>query len=260
MTSEGREAAHGDRPARRRGRARREPRLSWWQESLLLLVLAVGLAVLIKSFVLQAFYIPSESMEPGLVQNDRILVQKISYWGGGEPERGDVVVFEDPGGWLGPDATEEGQGPLTQVLTGLGLYPAGGHLVKRVVGVEGDTIECCDEQGRLLVNGQPVTEDAYVADGARCSGPMTGDCEWSAGPVPPGHLFVMGDNRGMSADSSVHLCSPGQDGCDPDEAWVPVDHVVGRVFALVWPLDRLDWIAPPENFSEVPGGEDAAAG
>ncbi len=104
-----------------------------WLETLILLVIAVALALGLKTFFVQAFYIPSSSMRPGLVVNDRILVEKPSYWFGGEPERGDVVVFEDPGGWLpGPDP-----GPtnaVTRAMAAIGLYPTGGHLVKRVVG------------------------------------------------------------------------------------------------------------------------------
>ena len=120
------------------------------------------LAVVIKAFFVQAFYIPSESMEPGLVKNDRILVQKWSYWGGGSPERGDVVVFEDPGGWLGAGDVAGPANPVTKALAKIGLFPSGGHLVKRVIGVEGDTIVCCDDQGRLSVNGTSVDEEGYV--------------------------------------------------------------------------------------------------
>ena len=107
---------------------------------------------------MQSFYIPSGSMEPGLVKNDRILVEKPSYWFAGAPQRGDVIVFKDPGGWL--DA-EESAGPpslVEKVMAKVGLYPAGGHLVKRVIGVPGDTIHCCDQQGRLVVNGHPLDE------------------------------------------------------------------------------------------------------
>src|SRR4051794_29075077 len=165
--------------------------LPLWQETLLLLTIAVVLAVVIKAFFVQAFYIPSESMEPGLVKNDRILVQKVSYWGGGTPERGDVVVFEDPGGWLGPSDVAGPANPVTKALEKIGLYPSGGHLVKRVIGVAGDTITCCDDQGRISVNGVPVDETDYIMDeeNVDCAGPMTGSCSWSAGPVPKGHVF-----------------------------------------------------------------------
>ncbi len=222
-----------------------------WQETLLLVALALVLAVGVKAFLLQAFYIPSESMEPGLVEHDRILVQKVSYWGEGEPERGDVVVFEDPGGWLddgevGPDNV------VTRGLEVVGLYPAGGHLVKRVVGVEGDTVECCDEQGRLQVNGAPVEEASYVAAGAECAGPMVGNCSWSAGPVPEGHLFVMGDNRSRSADSTVHMCRPDRTDCVEGREFVPEANVVGRVLAIVWPTSHLSRVERPHSFDQVP--------
>ncbi|MDP3893444.1 signal peptidase I, partial [Nocardioides sp.] len=191
-----------------------------WLETILLLGLALGLAVLIKAVFLQAFYIPSESMEPGLVRNDRILVQKVSYWGGGQPQRGDVVVFEDPGSWL---SSFEAAGPanlLTRGLAAIGLYPAGGHLVKRVIGVGGDTIVCCDEDGRLEVNGSPLEEKDYTRGTKRCAGPMIRDCDWTAGPVPEGHVFVMGDNRNRSADSTVHLCTDDETECVPGREFV----------------------------------------
>ena len=115
-------------------------KLPLWLETVMLLTIAVVLALVIKTFFIQAFYIPSASMKPSLVENDRILVQKVSYWFGGTPQRGDVVVFKDPGGWL-PD--EDVVGPasrITSLMAKVGLYPSGGHLVKRVIGVAGDRI------------------------------------------------------------------------------------------------------------------------
>jgi signal peptidase I len=224
-----------------------------WLETIILLGIAIALALVIKTFFVQAFYIPSSSMRPGLVVNDRILVQKPSYWFGGEPQRGDVVVFEDPGGWLpGPDP-----GPtnaLTRGMAAIGLYPTGGHLVKRVIGVAGDTIVCCDEEGRLEINGKPIDEDDFLAKPRKCDGPMPfgGSCDWSVGPIPEDKLFVMGDNRAESADSSHRLCNPERPNCDPDEAYVPEDLVVGKVFALVWPIKHLDWLGRPDAFDDVP--------
>jgi signal peptidase I len=228
-----------------------------WQESLLLLVVALGLAVLLKAFFIQAFYIPSPSMEPGLVENDRILVQKVSYWGGGTPQRGDVVVFEDPDGWLPPDTTQPGA--LARVLAKVGLYPTGGHLVKRVIGVGGDHIICCDKQGRLKVNGVPIDESEYYTQKADCAAPgaqqkVKGTCgpAWLDVTVPEGHLFVMGDNRGNSSDSSARVCKANETDCPPTRGFVPVDRVVGKVFALVWPMSRFETLSRPDAFEDVP--------
>jgi signal peptidase I len=253
-TGEGsRSAASAHAPAA--GRPRRRP-LPLWQETILLLGIAIVLAVVIKALFLQAFYIPSESMEPGLVRNDRILVEKVSYWGEQAPRRGDVVVFEDPGGWLNAAEAAGPTNPLASVLSRIGLYPTGGHLVKRVIGVGGDTIACCDDQGRISVNGSPISEP-YVKDdpGSPCNGPMTGTCDWEAGPVPEGHVFVMGDNRRNSADSSRRICKPDTD-CVPGREFVPVDLVVGRVFLLAWPASRFEWVdRPAATFADVSEGE-----
>lgn len=219
----------------------------------MLLGIALILAVVVKTFLVQAFYIPSESMEPGLVNQDRILVQKISYWGGGEPERGDVVVFKDPGSWLDGAVTAEPANLLVRVMTKIGLYPSGGHLVKRVIGVEGDTVSCCDAEGRITVNDVPLVEDDYVKDdpGTACNGPMVGNCSWEAGPVPEGHLFVMGDNRGRSADSTVHMCLESETDCVSGREFVSVDLVVGKVFVVLWPWDHFRWVTRPDSFADV---------
>ena len=245
-------AAPAPAPAARR-------RIPVWQESLLLLGLAIVLALLVKTFLVQAFYIPSGSMEPGLEINDRILVQKVSYWSGG-PERGDIVVFEDPGDWLSAAETTGPTNVLTDVMSRIGLYPTGGHLVKRVIGVAGDTIECCDDQGRLLVNGVPLDSSGFTLNQDRCDGPMISTCQWSAGPVPEGSVFVMGDHRDDSADSSFHLRCGGRkdEPCDDSDAYVPVDLVVGKVFARVWPASRFDLLEKPEAFDALQEELDAA--
>ncbi len=227
--------------------------LPLWQETILLLVVALGLSVFIKAFFLQAFYIPSESMEPGLIVNDRILVEKMSYWAAGEPARGDVVVFKDPDNWLG--STPIGPtNPVAQVLAKVGLYPSGGHLVKRVVGVAGDTIVCCDGEGRISVNGVALNESAYLKDitTLQCNGPMTSTCKWTAGPVPEGSIFVMGDNRANSADSTVHMCRKRETDCVPGAEFVSTQLVVGKVFALVWPASRISLVHRADSFAGVP--------
>ena len=226
------------------------------RETVLLLAVAILLALVVKTFFVQSFYIPSESMEPGLVVNDRILVQKPSYWTG-EPQRGDVIVFDDPGDWLSGLQNPQPQNLLARGLSKIGLYPTGGHLVKRVIGVEGDVIVCCDEEGRLSVNGQPIDESGYLLEqkvGKKkkpCNGPMIPSCDWTAGPVPKDSLFVMGDNRANSADSSVHICRKRVE-CDPEEGYVPVDLVVGKVFALAWPPGRAEFVGRADSFEDVP--------
>lgn len=209
-----------------------------WQEMLLLLGLALVLAVLIKAVFLQAFYIPSASMNDTLVQNDRILVQKISYWGSGGPHRGDVVVFADPGGWLEAAESAAPGGPLIRGLEAVGLYPTGGHLVKRVIGVGSDEVKCCDSQGRITVNGVPLNEKSYLAAGEK---PSLIDFDVK---VKPGYVWVQGDNRSDSADSRVHLGDPGG-------GQVPADDVVGKVFAVVWPLSHATTLPTPATFRSV---------
>lgn len=222
----------------------------------MLLALALASAIVIKQLFLQAFYIPSESMEPGLIINDRILVEKVGSWTGGDIARGDVIVFKDPGGWLRP-----GSGEVTgmnKALSKIGLYPTGGHLVKRVIGTAGDVITCCDDQGRLKVNGVVIDESNYIAEqvGKGCAGPRgkPNGCVsgWEVGPVPEGNVFVMGDNRRHSADSSDRMCSPLNTECIDGAEYVDVELVVGNAIALIWPRDRWARIRGADNFDEVP--------
>ncbi|ABL82756.1 MULTISPECIES: signal peptidase I [unclassified Nocardioides] len=247
----GARSSHSPAPA---SKPAKKKHLPVWQETILLLGIAVVLAIVIKALFVQAFYIPSQSMEPGLVKNDRILVQKVSYWFGGGPERGDVVVFKDPGGWL---TAEESAGPtngVAKLLSKVGLYPSGGHLVKRVIGVAGDTVSCCDVRGRIEVNGQPLDEKDYARlDGAECYGPMVDGCDkdWEIGPIPAGHIFVMGDNRNNSADSSFHMCKPSETDCTKNP-YVDVGDVVGKVFVLLWPSDHFKFLHRPDTFAGVP--------
>jgi signal peptidase I len=218
----------------RAGTTRKSRPLPVWAETIVLLVLALVVSAVIKTFFVQMFFVPSGSMNPLFVDDDRILVQKISYWAG-SVHRGDVVVFDDPGGrWLG----SEGVPRLTPVQKGLsevGLYPTGGHLVKRVIGVGGDRVACCDSSGRVTVNGVPLEERSYIMPGAQPSEKRF------AVTVPKGRLWVMGDNRGNSEDSRFHRDLPGG-------GTVPDQDVVGKVWAIVWPLGRAHLLHEPKTF------------
>jgi len=213
--------------------------LPLWLETIVLLVLALVLAIIIKTFFIQAFYIPSESMEPEFIVNDRILVQKTSYWFG-EPQRGDIVVFQDPGGWLSGE-DQVNPNPVIRLLEHIGLYPSGGHLVKRVIGVGGDRVVCCDAKGRISVNGKALDEPYLEKGSNNAATPF--DIR-----VPDHHLWLMGDNRNNSWDSRGHMGEPGG-------GFVGEDKVVGKVFALIWPLGRATFIHRPDTFDSIPSAK-----
>ena len=230
-------AVEGSRRARTGGRRKKHQQLPLWQETLLLLGIALVLAVVIKALFMQAFYIPSGSMNDTLVLDDRILVQKVSYWQG-EPQRGDIVVFSDPGGWLGPGEVRTADNLVARSMETFGLYPTGGHLVKRVIGVGGDRVVCCDKEGRITVNGVALHEQSYLAAGEKPS-LIKFDVE-----VADGFLWMQGDNRSNSADSRVHLGDPGG-------GFIPVDDVVGKVFMVVWPWSHATMVERPATFDAV---------
>ncbi len=210
--------------------------LPLWQEVIVLLALAMVLAIVVKAFFVQAFFVPSVSMEPTFVKQDRILVEKWSYWSG-DVQRGDIVVFDDPGGWLGPQESQQPSNIVQKGLERLGLYPTGGHLVKRVIGVAGDEVKCCNAKGRVTVNGVALDETDYLMPGVRPS-EQTFDVT-----VPDDSLWVMGDNRPQSGDSRLHMS-------DPTEGFVPVDGVVGKVWAIVWPFGRTEILDRPAIFDD----------
>jgi signal peptidase I len=214
--------------------ARKRRSFPVWGETVVLLVLALVVSAVVKTFLVQMFFVPSGSMRPLFVEDDRILVQKISYWSG-DVQRGDVVVFDDPGGrWLGTEGAPA-LSPVQKVLSEVGLYPTGGHLVKRVIGVGGDRVKCCDEEGRVTVNGVPLSEKSYIMPGTSPS-ERPFDVR-----VPKGRLWVMGDNRANSEDSRFHQNLPGG-------GTVPEGDVVGKVWAIVWPLGRMKRLHEPSTF------------
>ncbi|MFI6582131.1 signal peptidase I [Embleya sp. NPDC050493] len=230
-------------PTRRRRRGRRSRRkdkvVPLWRELPMLAVIALALALLIKTFLVQAFYIPSGSMEHTIDIGDRVLVDKFSPWFGWTPERGEVVVFRDPGGWLGKKKSDDPPPVLKQIKQGLvfvGMLPSDDEqdLIKRVIGVGGDTVACCDPSGRITVNGVPLDEP-YLYKGNAPS-----EKRFSV-TVPKGRLWVMGDHRGDSADSRAHMDRPYQ-------GTIPEGDVVGRAFVVAWPFGRAHRLPVPETF------------
>ena len=207
---------------------------------MLLLGIALVLALIVKTFFVQAFYIPSGSMEPTLIKDDRILVEKVSYWAG-DVDRGDVVVFDDPGGWLDKEQSSEPSNALQKGLELVGLYPSGGHLVKRVIGVGGDRVSYCGGASRVRVNGQLIDEP-YLPDGGEgFEVPKRSKPDCSVVDVPADELWVMGDNRGNSADSRAHTGGPGG-------GTISVDEVVGKDWLIVWPWDRIGTVSDDHAF------------
>lgn len=242
-------------PPRAGSSAGDHPRRTGWsrlwrdlREVVVTVVVALAIAVLVKTFLVQPFFIPSESMESTLLVGDRVLVSKLEP-GPGTLERGDVVVFVDPDEWLMPST--EDAGPVVRALTGVGtfvgLLPAdsGEHLIKRVIGLPGDTVECCDDQGRLLVNGEPVDEP-YLFDGD-----VPSTIEFSV-EVPEDRLWVQGDHRSVSQDSRYQLGQPGG-------GMVPLDNVVGRAVLVMWPFDRFATLPTPEGVFDEVGGLDGVS-
>ncbi|WP_434743217.1 signal peptidase I [Micromonospora sp. SH-82] len=233
-------------PWQRRSRRRTPRQMPLWQELPLLLIVAFCLAVLIRTFLLQAFFIPSGSMENTLLVGDRVLVNKVVY-DVRDPVRGEVVVFRGTEQWvpqvdLGPDPGLAGRAAQTVGdLVGVGR-PGEKDFIKRVVGVPGDRVACCDEQGRVTVNEVPLDETYVFQDSPLDLPPNPTECRsrrFDEIVVPPGQIFVMGDHRLVSQDGRC-------------QGPVPIDNVVGRAFMVVWPSSRWSPLPVPETYESVP--------
>ncbi len=220
-----------------------KPRLSFWQELPILVAVAVGLAVLIKSFLFQAFFIPSGSMEQTLhgctgCQGDRVMVNKVLYHLR-DIKRGDIVVFDGKDNYPDEIQAETVPGNVVSrvfhdVADFVGLTPKGTDYIKRVIALPGEKVQCCDAQGRVEVNGVGIDEpyvfvDPGMTDTNKTFGPVT---------VPNGQLWVMGDHRNMSQDSRfVHA--------------VPTKDVIGRAFVVIWPPSRWKFLSP-RSYGGIP--------
>jgi len=232
-----------DSPRKKRGIA------IFIRDLLIIFVVALLISFLIKTFLVRSFYIPSGSMENTLLVQDRIIVNQL------EPglvpvSRGDVVVFRDPGGWLPPQAPIE-QNPIvaaldwTMSVVGLSAPDSNDHLIKRIIGLPGDHVVCCNALGQMSVNDVPLQEP-YIRLPV---GQTSASKDAFDVVVPDDSLWVMGDNRYDSLDSRYHPDTPGK-------GFVPMDNVVGRALVISWPMNRWSWLDDyPDVFRGVEEAE-----
>lgn len=203
---------------------------SFWRELPVLLAIAVVVALLVRTFALQSFWIPSGSMENTLQRGDRVLVNKLVY-DFRDPERGEVVVFKAPRSWRGRPGDED--------------------FIKRVIAIGGDRVSYDAGDGRIAVNGHSIDESSYIY-----TNPDTGKQDLASKDgyefevtVPKGRMWVMGDHRGSSGDSRENYIRGGG---DVRRATIPVDAVVGKAFLLMWPAAHWDWLTIPDTYDAVP--------
>jgi signal peptidase I len=213
----------------------------FWIEAVVLLAIAAVIAVGVHSFLFQAFFIPTGSMENTLKVGDRVIVNRLSYKVG-HVQRGQIVVFSGVDSWSPEGSVTTPHNPVLRQLSKVGSYlgfaPSGEQdFIKRVIGVPGDRVVCCDAQGRITVNGHPLVEN-YLYPGSN-NRTLPFDIT-----VPPGHLWVEGDHRNDSADSRSHTGLPGGGS-------IPVNKVIGRAFVIVWPFSRFHGLSTPSSFSTL---------
>ena len=198
---------------------------SFWRELPILLGVAILVAVLVRAFVLQTFYIPSPSMEHTLNVWDRVLVNKLVY-DFREPRRGEIVVFKAPTDWQSGNEGED--------------------FIKRIIGVSGDHVVCCDDQERLMINGHSLDEPYIYTDTDGTQDPAA-DRKFDI-VVPKDRLWVMGDHRSASGDSLEHF----EETKDIQEATITEKSVVGRAFTVFWPVNRAKWLSVPDSYDDIP--------
>jgi signal peptidase I len=239
------------RASRRRGRRKR----SFWRELPLLIVVALVIALVVKTFVVQAFFIPSGSMENTLRIQDKILVNKLIYHI--RPiQPGDIVVFDGAGSWNAPPPADTSSDPLVHLydltlrrvfdaIGGLfGTAPGQTDYVKRVIGVPGDHVACCNARGEVTINGVALHEQSYLYPGNKPGEAPAGEPGHFRLTVPPGRLWVLGDHRAISDDSRGHEMDPGN-------GTIPVSAVIGRAFMIVWPPSHWRVLRIPSTFLQA---------
>jgi signal peptidase I len=234
------------------GRRRSRGVKLFFRDILFILIAALVISFLIKTFLIRSFYIPSQSMENTLIPNDRVIVSLLTP--GLTPlKRGDVVVFEDPGGWLSAEPqTPQQPSAINDILAFIGLSAPddNNHLIKRVIGLPGDHVSCCDAIGHLTINGVPLDEP-YITLPA---GVTRADPYTFSVTVPKGDIWVMGDNRNESADSAYHNDK------NDDDPYVPIKDVTGQAVVISWPVSRWSFLGNyPVVFQDVPAAKSAPA-
>jgi signal peptidase I len=229
--------AGADAPA---GKERARRARSLWRDLVVIVIAALVLTILLKAFVVEVFSIPSGSMENTLVPGDRVLVSKIVYRFRGIA-RGDIVVFSGQGSW-GPDAPPPPGNPFARLWDDatnlIGVTAPGTDYIKRVIGLPGDHVVCCDARGRITVNGVPLNEQSYIHPG---DAPSATPFDIT---VPAGRLWVLGDDRADSDDSRYHTSDPGG-------GTIPESAVVGRAFLVIWPPSRIGDLPIPATFQQA---------
>lgn len=239
-----------DASADKNTRSGRSGFLGFLGEFGLIVVIALILSALLRTFLVQLFVIPSSSMEHTLDIGDRaVVVKPVDF------QRGDVVVFRDPGDWLAGSTVTTS--PARKVFEFLGVMPASSadHLVKRVIGMPGDHVTCCNQNGQVEVNGTALDETSYLYQTNGVMSPPS-DIPFDV-VVPADHIFVMGDHRNDSRDSRYHLCDATDGGAEGSAAFVPVADVTGPVVAIALPFSRTTRLHTPETFESVPDADPA---
>jgi signal peptidase I len=224
-----------------------------WQEMPLLLVVAFCLAVLIRTFLMQAFFIPSGSMTDTLLVGDRVMVNKVVY-DMRDPKRGEIVVFSGTDSWVPEVPAEPGLGVMGKLGRTVGdlvgvTRPGEKDFIKRVVGLPGDKVSCCDAEGRVMVNGRPLDEPYVIENSPLDVQANPKECRsrsFEEVTVPPGEMFVMGDHRLVSLDARC-------------QGPVPIKNVIGKAFVVVWPKESWATLPTPSTFDGVPAPAPLAA-